>query len=173
MITVEDVEKEIRKITEKKAKLLSKGRVYEALKENQKLQQLRGKLEYMVENDRTTLKELLENSDVETVEKWERNCLLMVVLIDLADSVTTEVNAQMNKFQEGMTLSTYNKVHSIKKELNDLVRNLTFNSNQETAEDWGDLSDQIMHCVMNFVYAHQAKLKRERNNKINYTGKDE
>ena len=151
------LEKEIEKLKQKRADLMRAGQYAQAFAIDNDLKKVGEKMKWMVEHEKETFGVLLKDLPEEERKQWEYRPMLMLMFIDMLDTVATDVNSKLLKLS-GMYLSIYDDVKQIKRLSARLVHTMDVDSkDDEMRFEWGELSDKIYKMVENKATAYVNK----------------
>lgn len=167
-MSIDEFKKEIERLIKKKMSLLQKGKYVQAGMIDAQISSINAKLECMISKEQTTLHELLKDQGEDVKQGFEVYTTMLIVALDMADWAAVSLNSMLNKFAEGKVLTITQKVAHIRDCTNDMVALCDRLSNQETAEDYGNLSDRIIPIVQTEIEKHTDWLRYERNSEIKY-----
>lgn len=163
-MNIEEIEKEINKLEEKRLKLWRQGDVVRAVKVQQEQKSLANKLILMEQKEKSLLHEMIAGLGEDEKDKFDIYTAMLLVLVDMADSVVTDINSMLSNISKDSVLQTTKIVRQIKKETAKFVHLSDRHCNTATAEDYGKLSDLLFPMIQKKTQEHLAWGKIENKN---------
>lgn len=129
------------------------------------IRELNKRKQYMEDNQRTTLHELLKKQPQEIVDRFEALTLMVVGLVDLVDGLIMDENVILDKITDGkMQMHITDICRQIKELTHKFVVMTDHLSNDATAENYGEFSDSIKPWLTKKAEEHLAWAKLQNEN---------
>lgn len=167
-MTDTEVEKQLKKLDEKKERLYRAGKFMQAMKVDSEILELRKRVLMTAEYERASLAECIKEKPKEVQDEFEYQVCLFSVLADMLYTVTMEISENLKRHTEFSKLSVTENVKDINKRISAVVRILDLNCNADTAEDYGSFSDDLLPLLKQKAQEHIAWIQLERNKEIAY-----